>query len=118
MPFRHTPDQLPVGYYGPSFLKRWVRLPLADLTRHAFVEGVTGVGKSRWLAHLALTLIRRGEGVTVLDPHGDTARLIFASLVAEGFYRDRAAYDRVDLSRPAGGSACGALRAACAPRPP
>jgi len=103
MSFLHTPDQLPVGFYGPPFFKRWVRLPVVDLTRHAFVQGVTGVGKSRWLAHLALTLIRRGEGVTVFDPHGDTARLIFSHLVADGLYTDPQAYDRVTyLDLPAG----------------
>ncbi len=103
MRFWNTPDQLPVGFYGPPFFKRWVHLPVADLTRHIFVQGVTGVGKSRWLAHLALTLIRRGEGVTVLDPHGDTARLIYTHLVAEGFYADPDAFDRVTyLDLPAG----------------
>jgi len=103
MRFLNTPDQLPVGFYGPSFFKRWVHLPVADLTRHVFVQGVTGVGKSRWLAHLALSLIRRGEGVTVLDPHGDTARLIFAHLVVDGVYRDPDAYERVTyLDLPAG----------------
>jgi len=103
MPFHTIPDQLPLGYYGPAFFKRWVRLPVADLTRHVFVQGVTGVGKSRWLAGLALTLIRRGEGVTVLDPHGDTVRLIFHHLVADGVYRNGEAYARVTyLDLPGG----------------
>jgi len=107
MRFLNTPDQLPVGFYGPPFFKRWVSLPVADLTRHVFVQGVTGVGKSRWLAGLALTLIRRGEGVTVLDPHGDTARLIFHHLVTDGVYRDHDAFDRVTYLDLPGGARAG-----------
>jgi len=72
-----------------------VHINVADLTSHVHISGTTASGKSRLLAHLALSLIRRGEGVTFLDPHGDAARLVMAHLVADGFYGDDTAYERL-----------------------
>ncbi len=92
--FSRTPS-LRVGSYGPPFFPVPVRLPLAELRTHLWVSGVTGVGKSRWLAHLALTLLARGEGITLLDPHGDTVRLVMDHLIARGVYADPGAYARI-----------------------
>jgi len=91
-----------IGTYGPRHLRIPVRLGVAELTTHLGVTGATGTGKSRWLAHLAVSLIMQGEAVTVLDPHGDTARLILATLIAYGVYDDPAAFDRITgLNLPA-----------------
>lgn len=86
---------LTVGTFGPPFLRLPVGIPVANLTNHVHVTGTTNSGKSRLLAHLALSLIRRGEGVTFLDPHGDTARLVIGYLVADGFFADPGAYERL-----------------------
>jgi len=87
--------QIPVGSFGPAFFRVPVSLAVADLTSHVHITGTTNSGKSRLLAHLALSLIERGEGVTLLDPHGDAARLVMAHLVAGGIYADPAAFDRI-----------------------
>jgi len=92
--FSRTPSLL-VGSYGPALLPVPVRLPLGDLRTHLWVSGVTGVGKSRLLAHLALALMAQGEAITLIDPHADTVRLVMAHLVARGVYDDPAAYDRI-----------------------
>lgn len=42
-----------------------------DLARHLFVLGKTGTGKSTLLKSLVLQKIAAGEGVALLDPHGD-----------------------------------------------
>jgi Helicase HerA, central domain/TraM recognition site of TraD and TraG len=48
-----------------------VRLPLATRDRHTYVVGATGTGKSTLLARMIREDIKRGEGVILLDPHGD-----------------------------------------------
>jgi hypothetical protein len=96
-------DHLVLGTFGPPFLRIPVRLAVPDLTSHLSIVGATNSGKSRLLAHIALSLIRRGKGVTFLDPHGDAARLVMAHLVARGVCDDPAAFRRITyLDLPAG----------------
>ena len=42
-----------------------------DRRRHMYVIGKSGTGKSRFLENLAISDIERGEGVAVVDPHGE-----------------------------------------------
>ncbi len=44
-----------------------------DRTRHMYVIGKSGVGKSTLLENMAIQDIQNGEGVAVLDPHGSFA---------------------------------------------
>ncbi len=44
-----------------------------DRTRHMYVIGKSGVGKSTLLENMAIQDIMHGEGVAVLDPHGSFA---------------------------------------------
>ncbi len=44
-----------------------------DRTRHMYVIGKSGVGKSTLLENMAIQDIVHGEGVAVLDPHGSFA---------------------------------------------
>lgn len=44
-----------------------------DRTRHTYVIGKSGVGKSTLLENMAIQDIVRGEGLAVLDPHGSFA---------------------------------------------
>lgn len=46
-------------------------IPQAVRRQHVYALGRTGAGKTTLLARLALADIARGEGVLVLDPHGD-----------------------------------------------
>jgi DNA helicase HerA-like ATPase len=87
--------QLPIGTFGPPFLRVPVYLRVAELTNHLHLTGATNSGKSRWLSHLALSLIERGEGVTLIDPHGDAARLVLGHLVSHGVYDDPHAFERI-----------------------
>ena len=43
----------------------------ADRTRHMYVVGKSGVGKSKLLELLIRQDIARGRGIILLDPHGD-----------------------------------------------
>jgi len=41
--------------------------------RHVYIVGKSGSGKSTFLFNLAMSDISRGEGVAIIDPHGDLA---------------------------------------------
>ncbi len=42
-----------------------------DRRRHMYIIGKTGVGKSTLIANMAISDIRAGKGICVIDPHGD-----------------------------------------------
>lgn len=44
-----------------------------DRTRHTYVIGKSGMGKSTLLENMAIQDIQNGEGLAFLDPHGGTA---------------------------------------------
>ncbi|MEI6396939.1 MAG: type IV secretion system DNA-binding domain-containing protein [Candidatus Taylorbacteria bacterium] len=47
-----------------------------DRTRHVYVIGKTGMGKSTLLENMAVQDIQNGEGLCFIDPHGKTADLL------------------------------------------
>lgn len=69
-------------------------LERSDLERHLFILGQTGTGKSTLLKNLASQLIHAGEGVSLIDPHGDLSeellRLIPRSRFDDVVYLDAA----------------------------
>lgn len=42
-----------------------------DRRRHVYVIGKSGTGKSTFIANMAISDLRNGEGFCVVDPHGD-----------------------------------------------
>ena len=62
-----------------GFLKEYRRgrecasIPLADLTRHVYVIGSSGTGKTSLLINLIAQAQEKGYCVHVIDPHGDMA---------------------------------------------
>ncbi|MDE2903047.1 MAG: DUF87 domain-containing protein [Chloroflexota bacterium] len=73
----------------------------ADALKHVFVVGPTGVGKSTFLFWLALSAIRLGHGVLLLDPKGDLARALLA-VIPSARERDVVALDFADTDWPMG----------------
>lgn len=51
-----------------------------DRRRHVYVIGKTGMGKSTLLENMIYDDIIKGRGVAVIDPHGDLAETILASI--------------------------------------
>lgn len=47
-----------------------------DRSKHVYIIGKTGAGKSTMIANMAINDIRNGEGVAVIDPHGDLSEMI------------------------------------------
>jgi hypothetical protein len=59
-----------------------VRFAPADRSRHCYVCGATGTGKSTLLYNLIAQDIESGEGVCLIDPHGDLFDQVLASIPA------------------------------------
>ena len=55
-------------------------LSRADRARHLYIIGQTGVGKSTLLHSLVAQDMRAGEGLALIDPHGDWAWDVCASV--------------------------------------
>src|SRR6478752_4515307 len=92
--FRPSPS-IALGTYGPLLFRRTLKLSAKQAGNHMHVIGVSGSGKSRFLAGLFLELWRAGLSATLIDPHGDLARLVLAHLVASGAFRQRQTFDRL-----------------------
>jgi len=74
-------------------------IPAETRPQHLYVLGTTGTGKSTLLARLALSDIERGDGLLVLDPHGDLVEDIIDHCPDE--HRDRLIYwDPTDREYP------------------
>jgi len=54
------------------------KLHLPSLEQHALIVGKTGMGKSSLLLNMVLSQIEQGEGLAVIDPHGDLCQQILA----------------------------------------
>lgn len=55
-------------------------LSLQERLRHIGVIGATGSGKSTLLRHIAAQDIARGDGLLLLDPHGDLAEAVLGDV--------------------------------------
>lgn len=47
-----------------------------DRRKHLYIIGKTGTGKSTMIANMAVNDMRNGEGVAVIDPHGDLSDIL------------------------------------------
>lgn len=81
---RNMPEEgLHLGYNIFRSVKKPVRIAQGDRARHMYVVGQTGTGKSTFLENLAFQDMLNGEGFAFIDPHGDTAEKLLASVPKE-----------------------------------
>lgn len=80
---------------------REVRISSEDRLRHTYVVGQTGTGKSTMLRTMILDDIRAGEGVCVLDPHGDLYKDLIGR-IPDDRMNDVILVDPTDLEYPVG----------------
>lgn len=71
-----------------------------DRTRHMYVIGKTGMGKSTMLENMAVQDLRNGEGMAFIDPHGSTAELLL-DYVPEDRINDVVYFAPFDTDYPA-----------------
>jgi hypothetical protein len=70
-----------------------------DRTRHMYVIGKTGMGKSTLLENMAVQDSANGEGMAFIDPHGKTAELLL-NYVPEHRIKDVLYFAPFDLEHP------------------
>ncbi|MBI1818649.1 MAG: ATP-binding protein [Deltaproteobacteria bacterium] len=78
-----------------------VTLNAEQRSRHAYLIGASGTGKSTLLLNLIVQDIQSGQGIGVLDPHGDLIDAVL-SHVPEERYNDVVLLDPSDDQYPVG----------------
>ncbi|HYC79428.1 MAG TPA: type IV secretion system DNA-binding domain-containing protein [Candidatus Binatia bacterium] len=70
------PQNLPdtgtlLGYSNYRGEQNKVHIKRDDRRRHSYIIGRTGTGKTELMKNMAIQDIRNGEGICIIDPHGD-----------------------------------------------
>jgi len=76
-------EGLLLGFNQYRGVKTDAYLGTSDRQRHLYVIGQTGTGKSAFLANLIEQDVRNGQGVGILDPHGDLIDDILGKIPSE-----------------------------------
>ncbi len=63
--------------------RKVARIPAGLRARHCYMAGATGTGKSTLLLNMILQDITAGQGVGVLDPHGDLIKAVLQRIPSE-----------------------------------
>ncbi len=77
------------------------RIMRGDRTRHMYVLGKSGSGKSVLLEYMAGQDVQNGDGVGVIDPHGDLVEDVLSRVPKERA-KDIVVFDPGDRERPMG----------------
>ena len=70
-----------------------------DRRKHLYVVGKTGTGKSTMIANMVINDMRNGEGVAVIDPHGDLTHALL-DFIPSHRINDVAYLDPSDVDHP------------------
>lgn len=70
-----------------------------DRRKHLYIIGKTGTGKSTLIANMAINDMKNGEGVAVIDPHGDLTDILL-TYVPSHRINDVAYLDPADIEHP------------------
>jgi hypothetical protein len=81
--------------------KRLVRFARKDRRRHHYIIGQTGTGKSAYISYLARQDVLNGDGICVVDPHGDLVEDVLAYIPKERA-KDVVVFNPADAERPMG----------------
>jgi len=78
-----------------------IRIARDDRRRHMYMIGRTGSGKSELLKNMAIQDIKNGEGLCLIDPHGDLVEGILEHIPKERA-EDVILFEPFDTDRPVG----------------
>jgi hypothetical protein len=90
-----------LGYNVYRGVKKEIHFKRKDRQRHHYIIGQTGTGKSAFLSWMARQDIANGDGVCVVDPHGDLIEEILQYIPKERA-KDVIVFDPSDMERPMG----------------
>jgi hypothetical protein len=80
VPQRLAQEGIRLGHINTGVRTVPVCVSLPDLDRHMLIVGASGTGKSVLMRHMAREAIDRGEGLCLIDPHGDLYRDVLADI--------------------------------------
>lgn len=89
--------KLLIGHEDPWWLPRKLHLEGPGITSHKHVIGLTGQGKSKFLAHCFVELVSQGIACSLVDPHSDLADDVLGMLADRGLADDRLLF--IDFGR-------------------
>lgn len=78
-----------------------IRLAKDDRRRHLYIIGQTGTGKTTFIQSMVKQDIEAGEGLCVIDPHGDMVETILG-YVPENRVEDVVYFNPANIERPMG----------------
>lgn len=97
-----TPTEgVTLGYNMYRGVKKMIKFAKRDRSRHHYIIGQTGTGKSAFISYMARQDIMNGDGVCVVDPHGDLIEDILQYVPKERA-KDVIVFDPSDVERPMG----------------
>ena len=70
-----------------------------DRRKHLYIIGKTGTGKSTLIANMAINDMKNGEGMAIIDPHGDLSDILL-NYVPSHRTNDVAYLDPADIEHP------------------
>lgn len=82
-------------------VQKQIFLKEQDRTRHFYIVGQTGTGKSELLKYMALQDIQNGEGLAIVDPHGTDVEDLL-SKIPQNRLEDVIYFNASDTQRPMG----------------
>ncbi|PIS32201.1 hypothetical protein COT40_01280 [Candidatus Peregrinibacteria bacterium CG08_land_8_20_14_0_20_41_10] len=100
-PMNMPKEGLMLGYNVHRGVKKEVYMLQKDRFRHHYIIGQTGTGKSNFISFLARQDVWNGEGVCVVDPHGDLIEDILKYVPKERA-KEVIYFDPADCERPMG----------------
>ena len=100
-PINLPPEGLYLGDNVYRDAKTPVRIKVKDRQRHTYIIGKSGTGKSVLQANMIIQDIKNGEGVCLIDPHGDLVEAVLEHVPPERF-EDVILFDPADYQRPIG----------------
>jgi len=95
-------DTLDLGWYYSENKEEFqlAKIAEADRASHFYVIGATGTGKTKFLEYLIQQDIEKGNGLGIIDPHGDLIEDIKGFLILRYKPDDAEISDRVILIDP------------------
>ncbi len=94
-------DGIVLGYNVYRGVRTEIKMARDDRARHMYIIGKSGTGKSVYQENLAAQDIMNGDGVCVIDPHGDLVDYVLSHVPAHRA-DDVIIFDPTDIQRPQG----------------
>ena len=105
--------QPPFLHLGTTSGGESITLTGQEFERFKWVQGVSGSGKSTFLAWIVLSLLRLGITTVLVDPHADLCRLVLNLLAQTDFFKSPKGFEHlhfIDFARPDRSPAFNVLR--------